>query len=283
MRITGDPVLAEDWALVLVALGFSPRVRKTRDGFVVNVPELELHRALAGLSAYDRENPPKLATPNERIASARLRSASTVAAMLLIFFFTTVLWNSAVPWFELGSADAAQILRGELWRAVTALTLHADAIHALSNAVAAVVFLSALYGMLGVGLGSALVLGAGAGGNLANALLQGPPHVSVGASTAIFGAVGMLGGLGMARLRRNGASRRRVWLPAAAALALLAMLGAGGPRVDVLAHLLGFLLGSICGIVFALVIRRPPAAGLQWAFGCAALGAVIGCWTLAIR
>ena len=78
---------------------------------------------------------------------------------------------------------AELILAGELWRAVTALTLHADHAHLLSNAIACALFLSVVCGALGAGVGSALVLLAGAGGNLANALLHGSHRVSVGAAT----------------------------------------------------------------------------------------------------
>jgi membrane associated rhomboid family serine protease len=186
-----------------------------------------------------------------------------------------------VPWFERGSADADRILGGELWRTVTALTLHADIVHVLSNAIAAAIFLGAVYSMLGVGLGSALVLVAGAGGNLANALLHGSSHVSVGASTAIFAAVGLLGSFGMIR-RRRATPRRRAWLPVAAALALLAMLGTGGQRVDVLAHLFGFLLGGVLGILFAFVAPDPPGLGMQWLCGLTTLALLIYCWTLAL-
>ena len=283
VRITEDQVLAEDWALVLVALGLSPSVRRAPGGFVLSVPEPEVQRALAGLAAYELENPSKLPAPNDRAESAPWPAGLAVAAMLLVFFIVTVLWNPSVPWFERGSADAERILRGELWRTVTALTLHADVVHALSNAVGAVVFLGAVYGILGAGLGSGVVLLAGAGGNLANAFLQDWPHVSVGASTAIFGAVGLLGSLGMARRCQKESRRGRAWLPVAAALALLAMLGAGGPRVDVLAHLFGFILGGLLGVLFAFIVPDRPGRGAQWTCGCVALAAIVYCWTLALR
>ena len=225
LRVTRDHNLAEEWELVLLAQGLSPRVRRTRDGIILTVPEEEAETALAGLSAYDRENPPKLQERDEPIGSATLVAGIAIAGMLLAFFAVTVLSNPSVPWFERGSANANRILVGELWRTVTALTLHGDFVHAVSNAVATALFLGAASGMLGVGLACALVLLAGAGGNLANAFLQSSPHVSVGASTAVFGAVGILGSLGMARRRRKAVRRRRAWLPIAAALALLAMLG----------------------------------------------------------
>jgi rhomboid protease GluP len=283
LRITPDHNLAQEWELVLLAQGLSPRVSWSADGIVVSVPEEEVERARASLSAYEKENPPKLQERDYPVESPNWIAGIVVAEMLLAFYSVTVMRNTTVAWFERGSADANRILHGELWRAVTALTLHTDLAHALSNAAAAAIFLSALYGMLGVGIGSALVLLAGAGGNVANALLHGSPHVSVGASTSVFGAVGMLGGLGMVRRRRTAAARRGAWMPIAAALALLSMLGTGGPHVDVLAHLFGFLLGGVLGIFFAFVAPYPPGLGVQRLSGCAALAALIYCWTLALR
>jgi membrane associated rhomboid family serine protease len=250
---------------------------------VISVPEEEAERARAGLAAYESENAPK---PDERdypVDSPNWIAGIVVAELLVGFYAVTVMRDTTVPWFERGGADASRILSGEMWRAVTALTLHADLAHAASNAAAAAVFLSALFGLFGVGLGSALVLFAGAVGNLANAMLQGSPHVSIGASTSVFAAVGMLGGVGMVRRRHRAVARRRAWMPVAAALALLAMLGAGGPHVDVLAHLLGFLIGGAVGIVFAFVAPRPPGAALQRACGCAALAALVYCWIIALR
>ena len=283
LRVTGDRHLAEEWELVLLAQGLSPSLRRTPDGVVLSVPEAELDRALAGLSAYERENPRKAAEPVEPTGSGSLLAGAAVALMLLIFFSITVQWLPALSWFARGSADAERILQGELWRTVTALTIHADVAHALSNAVAVALFLGALSSMVGAGLGGALVLLAGAGGNLANAFLHGSPHNAVGASTAVFGAVGLLGSLGTIRRRRRALSRWRAWLPVAAALALLGMLGSGGQRVDIWAHLCGLLVGTVLGIPIALVAPRPPGLRIQWACGAAAVAVLIYCWTVAFR
>ena len=159
-----------------------------------------------------------------------LVAGTSVAGILLLFFVITTVWQPGLPWFERGSADADRILIGELWRTVTALTLHANLAHVLSNAVGIALFLAALSSMLGPGLASALVLLAGAGGNLVNSLVHGSAHVSIGASTAVFGAVGMLGGLALARRGRRKIPGRRAWVAVAAALALLALLGTGGEQ-----------------------------------------------------
>lgn len=283
LRVTSDHHLAEEWELVLLAQGLSPSLRRTPDGVVLSVPEAEVDRALASLAAYERENPRKEAEQVEPVESGTLLAGIAVALMLLIFFPITVQWLAAWSWFERGSADAERILQGELWRTVTALTLHVDVAHALSNAFAAAIFLGAVFSLVGAGLGGALVLLAGAGGNLANAFLHGSPHVAVGASTAVFGAVGLLGSLGTIRRRRRALSRWRTWLPVAAALALLGMLGSGGPRVDIWAHLCGLLVGAALGIFIALVTPRAPGLRLQWACGTAAVAMLIYCWTLAFR
>jgi rhomboid protease GluP len=280
LRVTSDHSLAEEWELALIAQGLSPSLGRTRDGFILSVPEEEVERALGGLSAYELENPPKLRGSDEPAEPPNL-VAGSITGILLLFFFVIL---AAYPLgFERGSADADRILLGELWRTVTALTLHANLAHALSNAIGITLFLGALSTIFGPGLGSALVLLAGAGGNLANALVHGSAHVSVGASTSVFGAVGMLGGLGLARRGRNKAPRSRGWVPVAAALALLAMLGTGGERVDILAHLFGFLSGGVLGLLFAFVTPRPPGFRIQWACGSAAFTVLIYCWFLALR
>lgn len=283
MRLTHDYKMAEEWELVLIAQGLSPTLTRTEEGFVLSVPEDELETAAASLSAYEKENAAEHLEQNDPVQSPNWPAGIIAAEILFAFYCVTVMRNTALPWAARGSADAGRILHGELWRTVTALTLHNDLAHALSNAGAAAIFFSIIYGMLGAGLGSALVLLAGACGNLANALIQGSPHISVGASTSIFGAVGMLGGMGMVRRRQMPIPPRRAWIPIAAAMALLAMLGAGGPQVDVLAHLFGFLFGGILGAISALIASQPPGPVIQRASGFAALGLLIYCWALALR
>jgi membrane associated rhomboid family serine protease len=283
LRVTSDHNLAEEWELALFAEGLSPSFSRTRDGLVLSVPEEQVERALVGLSAYERENPRELRERDEPAKPPNLIAGASIAGILLLFFSITVIWHPTVRWFERGSADTDRILLGELWRTVTALSLHANLAHALSNTIALTLFLGALSSIWGPGLASALVLLAGAAGNLANALVHGSAHVSVGASTSVFGAVGMLGGLALARRGRRKVPRRRAWVPIAAALALLGMLGTGGQRVDVWAHLFGLLVGGVLGLFFAFVAPSPPARLVQWGCGSAAFAVLISCWLLALR
>src|SRR5262249_59714733 len=94
--------------------------------------------------------------------------------------------------WEDGSADAPRRGAGGGGRAIPALTLHADAPPLAGNAVATVVLMPAVCWHLGPGVGLWLLLLAGAGGNAITAAVHGGDHVSVGASPAHFGAIGLL-------------------------------------------------------------------------------------------
>jgi membrane associated rhomboid family serine protease len=105
----------------------------------------------------------------------------------------------------------------------------------------------------------------------------------VGASTAAFGALGILGGLQLVRRYRFTAQfdrRRRALTVVAACLGLFAMLGVG-ERTDVVAHLAGLVVGLLVGVITGRWLRRPPGALGQWLLAAASALVVVGCWLLA--
>ena len=204
-----------------------------------------------------------------------------VVALLLIAFFQLTGGRALHgPWFDHGAADAELILSGQWWRVVTALTLHADFAHVFGNAVACVVFVTAVGQWLGPGVGGWLVLLSGAAGNLITALVHRSGHVSIGASTATFGAMGIIAALQYTARRRGRSTRTRAWLVVAASLALLGLLGTS-ERADVFAHLFGLLSGAVLGLIAARATRRPMGQAAQWVLAALAVGAVVGCWRLA--
>jgi membrane associated rhomboid family serine protease len=131
---------------------------------------------------------------------------------------------------------------------------------------------------LGPGVGLWLVLLAGTGGNALTAIAHRADHVSVGASTATFGAIGILAALRITG--RTGSGRRKWWVVMAAGLALLALLGTG-PHADILAHLFGFLVGGGLGLMAALVLRRPVPALVQWLLVVAFAAVLVVAWRVA--
>ncbi len=286
LRAARHPERLEEWFLVLASQGIAAQVRRVDAEFALEVAEADAERAREAIDRYERENPPAEVPARPGLAAAGTAAGDAspgvwAALGLLAFFAVTGPRRAAVRWFDAGSADAARILDGELWRTVTALTLHADLLHAASNALFGAIFFAAACHLLGSGLALLLVLLAGAGGNLVNASFHGTAHVSVGASTAVFGAVGLLGGAGVVRRRRGGARGRRAWTPVAAGLGILAMLGAS-ERTDLWAHLFGLGAGGVLGLACAVRLEAPPRRGVQALLGALAALALLYCWAVAL-
>ena len=265
IRATRDRREASNWALVLASTGISSRVQRSEQDWWLVVAEDQVEAALEQIESYEHENPPAPPKPPPIPAYGRSYAGLLLGIALLLFFGISGDRSSEIAWFASGAADARAILNGEWWRAITALTLHADLPHVFANALSSLVFVSLVCYLLGPGCGGWLILGAGVAGNALNAWLRGAGHVSVGASTALFGAIGILCGLQATRRWRLRGARGGAWLPIAAGLALLAMLGTAGERTDVSAHLLGLVCGIPLGALAAIGLKGPPARPLQWA------------------
>jgi rhomboid protease GluP len=193
-------------------------------------------------------------------------------------------------WTEAGASSSARILQhGEWWRAVTALTLHADLSHVMANIATGLLFSASLIPLLGGGVTALLLVLCGAGGNLINAWgYRAESHASIGASTAVFSALGTLVGMELIARWSRAESRNRWQLvvPIGAGLALLAFLGVGeeSTRVDFMAHWWGFCVGLGAGLFLAAV--RPQARGgptLQRTAAALAVILIAGSWWLALQ
>ena len=282
VRETPDERRADDWSLALASAGIAHRVRRQDGIWRIEVLAAEAIGATRTLAAYDDENPQRPARRAATAADTPGYAGAVLAVALLGFFFVTGSRNFASPWFRGGSADAEAILRGQWWRTVTALTLHADLGHVLGNAAAGLLVVGAVCKRVGVGTGSWLILLAGAAGNALTALLHRTGHVSVGASTAVFGALGLLGTLEWV-VRRQGVRRRSAWVAVGAVLALLGFLGTG-QGADLGAHLFGLCAGLALGLPAAAFAAREPGRARRWAEALlvlAALLAVVFAWHLA--
>jgi len=276
---------ADEWALVLTSQGIASEVSRSGQGYGLRVQAEAFDAAGAIIAAYLAENP-RVETGGEAhsAAGAEPGAIGLICAFALLGAYAAIGGRSPHnPFFELGSADAARMLGGEWWRSATALCLHADLGHVVGNALFGVYFVTAVARDRGAGLGLALVLGSGVLGNLANAYHHTAGHDSVGASTAVFGAIGVLAGLALARRSRAGWRGHRLLLPLGAALGLLAMLGVSGARVDVWAHLYGLLAGTLLGVASALFFPRAPSWPVQGLLGAAAVAGIALSWWLALR
>ena len=280
LRATANPTQAGDWALVLAAAGIGYRLDQREGRFVLAVAGADLPAAETALAGFDAEGPirPDPPAPDAGASALGIFSAIALGAM----FWVAGPSAPGSRWFQAGAASAERIASGQWWRALTALTLHADLLHLAGNVVAALIFVSAVGRWLGGGLGALVILTAAAAANLLTAAVHRTAFVSVGASTATFAALGLCAGLQVVRRLRGGARRKYAWVPLGAGLGLYAMLGVG-PGADTYAHLFGLGFGAAIGSAAALGDIRPPRMAVQLLLGGAALAVMAASWGLALH
>jgi len=276
------------WSLVLEARYLTSRVERGETGWQLLVPRQSMDTASNELRRFVEENrnwPPFLPPVRPMIEN----TLPTLSILILLATFhnltgldITLLGRHPVNWIEIGNAHGSQILSGQWWRLATALTLHADWLHLFSNLAIGGFFVVYLCRDLGSGLAWSLLLASGMLGNLANAQVQLPSHSSVGSSTAVFAAVGILGAISMVRYRHH--LRRRWPLPVAAALSLLALLGTEGKQTDIGAHLFGFLFGFGLGLLTEYLVGYcgRPGKLLNALLALCSAGVVLFAWWSAL-
>lgn len=270
----------KEHAFVLRAMGIRSQVLPADGAFALLVEAGDAGRAREQLRLYGQERRARQPRFESRL---RVHDGLVCASLygLTILLFDMLVRNGAfaLDWWHGGMSQAGLVVAGEWWRVLTALTLHADTIHLTGNLVFGLIFGFLAGGTLGWGLGWAGMLLAGALGNLLNAFLQAPGHNSIGASTAVFAAVGILA----AHAWKRRGPRINRWAPLGGGVALLAFIGMGGERTDVLAHLTGFGAGCLFGLGFAaLEARALLAAWHKHTLGLAATLLLALAWTLAL-
>lgn len=177
-----------------------------------------------------------------------------------------------------GSMWVLAVESGEWWRLFTALLLHADMAHLVSNSIFGALFGVFAGRLYGSGVAWLLIVLCGAGGNFLNALIQTDMFRSLGASTATFAAAGLVGGLLWRRRFIAGRGWRYNFLPIAGVIACFAFLGVGGERTDVLGHFAGLISGLVVGMaVGAFDYRRLGNSG-QCLAGAGAAGILMFAW-----
>ncbi|MBW1989583.1 MAG: rhomboid family intramembrane serine protease [Deltaproteobacteria bacterium] len=267
---------AEELSLVLSSAGIQNRAVRGPGGWMLLVPPALHARAMEEIRAFDEENPLEDEYPGrgegQEQAPAKQGFVSGVYAALLL----AAVYAASGPMEEsrellraLGALSPA-VKHGQVFRLVTALTLHVDVVHLVGNMAGIALFGGAVAAVAGRGAGWLLVVAGGVGGNLATALVHTTPHLSVGASTSVFAAIGILGGFRLIRPGEGGRRGARPWVILGAGLALLGLLGSG-PRSDLLAHLFGYLCGVGLGLAYAKAFDHPPGKRVQ----AAALGLVV--------
>jgi len=251
----------ELWA-VLDAADIAASIDERGGMCFLHIEEADLERAVEELNDYRQELSQVRKKPQPLVA-LRGGWAGMLGYGAALVAVAGLAENNAFgfDWFAAGRAQAGLMLDGQAWRAVTALTLHVDVAHLMGS-----LFFGSVLGFLGAqGLGGGVawlvIVVGGTLGNLLNAWIQGGDHTSVGASTSVFAALGLLVALALHQRRGEAAGAFRRWSPLVAGVLLLAWTGIGGERTDVLAHVTGLtsgvVLGGFCGFLpIALLERR---------------------------
>jgi rhomboid protease GluP len=201
---------------------------------------------------FAQELPPP--APKRRPNYAYLRHSPTIAIIVLCvigYMIEVVVGHSFDPpvdaLLKTGATSGPAIFAGQWWRLLTAMFLHGNPLHILSN----------MWALFNLGLLAEILYGrrnyvflyliAGLGGSIASVWWH-PQALGVGASGAIFGIAGAL--LPALKFQRN----PRIAQALKGALGSIGffvvvnlVIGAGLPVIDNAAHIGGLLTGLVVG------------------------------------
>ena len=272
-----DPETAQTFSLVLSAVGIGNRVVGSGQDYRIDVPEPAVDAAREAIRRYVAENAPSSGAAPRLLSTAVSPSGLVVALLLLTIHLAVTASAAPEDYVTTFGANARRIIGGEWYRCATALLLHADAAHLAGNMAGVALFGGAVCSITGSGVGWLMILTCGILGNLFNAVLHETGHLSVGASTAVFGAVGILCALQAVDAARNGRGWRRVIFIFGAGVALLAFLGTSA-RSDVGAHLFGCAAGVPLGLAYGLWVHAPISRRGQQVCTLLAVGLLVLAW-----
>ncbi len=271
--------------LVLEAAGI-PAEAFFHDGWwQLVVHERDLARASAELEAYQQEN--SSTKPVAKVFPTYGGAKVAVLGFVAVAVLVDVLAARRAfgfDWHAVGAMEAGKVMSGQWWRCVTALTLHVDPGHLIANLVFGTVFGLIAGRILGGGVAWFALVLAGTLGNFINAMVRSAEHSSVGASTAVFAALGMI----VFHALRSGGSDRvtlmKKWSPLIGGLVLFAFTGIGSERTDVVAHATGFLAGMLLGSIGCQLPQKWLASKqIQMLSGFATVALIATAWIIGLR
>jgi rhomboid protease GluP len=265
--------------LILASAGIACQVTGQPDTWTVSVQPEDIKKALEEIEKYFQENR-EVPDGGDSWSSSIAHQAHTGigAALVLLAGHIFMIHHGGISFFaEKYGASATSIVNGEIYRSVTALMIHADSVHLAGNMAGLALFFTLVCSVQGFGVGSFCILASGALGNYAAALLYRSAHLSIGASTAVFGAVGILIIHQTFSSFRVATRRLRAWLPLGGGLCLLGLFSQG-EHTDILAHLFGLGSGLAIGCIYECLVKKPPGAPFQYLFLSLTLAVILVSW-----
>ncbi|HRZ80633.1 MAG TPA: rhomboid family intramembrane serine protease [bacterium] len=252
--------VANEYSVLLDSLSIRNNVVYYWNAWKVEVDVDDYSRAMEEIANYEKSG--RIERPKNRFGHIRFQKInvlyffSVLIALAVFHAFVYIYPESGL--LKAGRSSASAITEGDFFRAVTALTLHGDIKHLASNIFFGGIAVYSLSTLIGTGYAWFMFLVSGFAGNVLNAFFYGSGHNSIGASTAVFGVVGVLAGLQFFEKFRE--KKMHAWVPFGAAIGLLAMLGSS-EKTDVLAHFFGFLSGIPLGLMAGRIYSKHEIAG----------------------
>jgi rhomboid protease GluP len=257
------PSLGEvhEHALVVLAMQRDCWIREDEGRYAIEVEPAAAEAVSEEFSLYAAEQ----AEWRERVEMPVFSSGFELALLWVISLLLAFMAQDRIPdLVDRFCNSSFGVLRdGEWWRPFTALFLHADGPHLLGNVLLGGFFCVLVAQTFGALRGWALIFASGTLGNVVNLLPhRGEPYLSLGASTATFGALGLLVGAGVCQAwhARHWRELKPLIVPLGAGLIALGWWGGGGAspgdRTDVTAHVFGWLVGIVLGAVVAAGMMR---------------------------
>jgi len=270
---------------VLHALSIPYEILSAEAQSMIVVPAEFVEQAKYELWQYEQENrkqKPRHSEITPTYQSGIPGVATYVAIICLVAWFAGVaLFNR--DWFAIGRVDGELIRDGEWWRTITALTLHSGARHLAGNIVFGILFGLMAGRLVGSGIAWFGIVVASSAANFLNTSLLESTHRAIGASTAVFAALGLVSGfVWRAKLMAQDRWPYRLG-PIVGGIALLAYTGTGDANTDIGAHLAGFVCGFVSGIALTIAAKYLTHRTLQLASGIAAIAIIILAWIVALQ
>lgn len=280
----------EQRAFVLHAVGIPSEIVPQPEGFTLWVETEVAADARHHIERYDIENARVPMPPGIVLHEGAWVAPTLYTTVLLAVAYVSTHNVFNADWYERGALLPIARLNNEWQRIVTALTLHADQLHILGNIGFGIYFLYLASRLLGSGIAFGGALLAAAAGNALNSALMPGSHISIGASTMVFAALGLIAAYSWRKHFDRRLRWTHRWAPLLAGVMMLGLIGSGASTVenganntDVLAHLAGFACGAVLGAMLGhLPIWVLGERRLQTASATFAIAAIVGAWWLAI-
>ena len=248
---------AQEHALVVLAMNLDCMITIDESGYLIHTDGAFTLAVLEEFRLYAEEQKMAPQPAHVPIFGSGIEWALIWIVSLLVCFTQQLQHPGLVESYK--NSSLGVIGEGEVYRAFTALFLHGDLAHLMGNAVFGLVFGLFVASSFRPILGWGLILLSGFLGNLLNAWIFFPdPFTSLGASTAVFGALGLLvaAGLSVAWNERSYRRGLRAFAPLLAGIMIFTVNGIGEPGVDTLAHVNGMVFGILLGFPAAQFLAR---------------------------